>query len=153
MCHTGPYHTDGIIISTRTDSQSKPRRGSPRKDVLGQSFQMENLHGNVQTSSDALGVGGGQQRRPPNPTNGAALKSYVMKWDAGNLYYGSFGKSLLNKHSHLLFKCKTINHFMVYCHIPREDGMARFNRILEKNSVCLLFRESWLFKRDRKGKK
>lgn len=114
MGHAGLYHTDGIIISTRTDSQSKPRKGSPRKDVLGQSFQMENLHG---MSRLALILWGwGQQRKPPNPTNGAALKSYVVKWDAVNLYYGLFGKSLLNKHSHLLFKCKTIKHFMVYCH-------------------------------------
>lgn len=42
---------------------------------------------------------------------------------------------------------------MIYCHIPRVDGMASFNQILEENSVCLLLKESRLFKRDRKGKK
>lgn len=151
MGHTGPYHTDGIIISTQTDSQSKPREGSPRKDVLGQSFQMENLHGNVQTSSDTLGVGA--TKKAPKPHKWSSIKKLRDEVGCCKPLLWLFGKSLLNKHSHLLFKCKTINHFMVYCHIPRVDGMARFSQILEENSVCLLFKESQLFKRVRKGKK
>lgn len=49
---TGPYHADGIIISTQSDSWSKPRRGSHRKDILGPGFQLETLHGNFQNNSD-----------------------------------------------------------------------------------------------------
>ena len=48
----GPYHTDGTIISTQSDSQSKPRRGSQEKDILGPGFQLETLHGNFQNNAD-----------------------------------------------------------------------------------------------------
>lgn len=67
MCHTGPYHTDSIIISTLTDSQSKPRKRSPRKDVLGPTFRVESLHGNVQSNSDTLWWGATKKAPKPGP--------------------------------------------------------------------------------------
>lgn len=79
-----PYHGDGIIISTQSDSQPKPRRGSPGKDVLGLGFQLEILHGDFQKNSETSR--GKKWRRTENQnqnqTKGEALKSYVMKWDA-----------------------------------------------------------------------
>lgn len=35
---------------------------------------MENLHGNVQTSSDALGVGGGATKKAPKPHKWSSIK-------------------------------------------------------------------------------
>lgn len=69
----------------QSDSQSKPRRGSPGKDVLGPGFQLEILHGNFQNNSDTSIRGKKGERtenQNQNQTKGEALKSYVMKWDA-----------------------------------------------------------------------
>lgn len=96
MCHTGPYRTDGIIISTQTDSQSKPRKGSPGKKCFRTSFPKENSSRECPEwlwyfAGDGEGEVGGRgqavQKAPkpePKPNKRSSIKKFCDDGDAIN---------------------------------------------------------------------
>lgn len=122
-----PCHGDGIIISTQSDSQPKPRRGSPGKDVLGLGFQLEILHGNFKKTKnkkkhlwDFKGNKMKKDWKPePKPNKKRGLKKLCDEVGCCKVFIMTcLERARLTNAVILYSKCEAIKIFIVCYHMP-----------------------------------